>query len=105
MRFIYQFQQPTKTFLGINPMVLGAPWCPLVQIGAPWPNTYLEHQQKEQYYVSFIYQYSVTKFSNCPEANQCIYDNRRNKKPGPSPQPPTKLQGKKIHMSVLDTSH
>ena len=40
------FQQSTKTFPGVNPVVLGASWA----------KAYLEHQKKEHSSVRFIYQ-------------------------------------------------
>ena len=91
-------------------------------LGAPWSNSRLQHQQKENTSVMFIYQFPtnhqmfswdqpngpwcplrkrlyrtptkrtvfcevyISIFSNnieeCLEANQCIDDDRRNKKPG-----------------------
>ena len=45
-------------------------------LGAPWDDSYLQQQIKEQSYVMFIYQYPVTNLSNLLEANQYIDDDR-----------------------------
>ena len=46
-------------------------------IGAPWADTYLEPQQKEQTSLMFISQLptihqNILNFRNCLEVNQCI---------------------------------
>ena len=49
MRFIYKYPQTHKNYPGIKP----------INLGVPWYESYLQHQQKEQSSVRFIYIYTT----------------------------------------------
>ena len=101
-----------KKMRGINPMGLSAPWADSKTSLMMFVNQCLFHSWKtlyktQQENLEVIDLKPVTmKLGNFLAENKCIDDDRWNKKKtAPSPRPSTKVLGKQICMSGLNTAH